>query len=196
MPQQTHVNKTQENSSNAVANNMAKTGVEPMQFEGFRPENKAHENLQQMANNSQQVKQLKSLQAIANATTPINIIQRIAQSLPDTPVNNEIVQPKKNESFIGKSIQFFKKVAQFVKPANKAAAQNIINNTGQYYVKGVVGGGKTFGNREGLLPAGVSYIEYDVNKYTGAKRGTERLVKGSDGNVYYTGDHYQSFTKL
>lgn len=196
MSQQTHTNQTQQNSSNAVANNMPKTGIEPMQFEGFRPDHKAHENLQQMADNSQQVKQLKSLQSIANNTTPISVIQRIAQSLPETPVSNEIAQPKKNESFLGKSIQFFKKITQFVKPANKAAAENIIDNTGQYYVKGVVGGGKTFGNREGLLPAGVSYIEYDVNKFTGANRGAERLVKGSDGNIYYTSNHYKSFTKL
>lgn len=55
-------------------------------------------------------------------------------------------------------------------------------------------GGDTFGNREGLLPAG-SYHECDVN-YAGGYRGAERLVFDTEGNIYYTNDHYQSFTQL
>lgn len=196
MAQKTHTNKSQDNSSNAIANNIAKGSVELMQFDGIRPENQAQESLQKMADNSQQVRQLKSLQAIANSTTPINVIQQIAQRLPETPNNKEIVQSKKSQSFLGKSIQFFKKITQFVKPANKAAAQTLISSTGNYYEKGTIGGGKHFGNWEGLLPKNVNYVEYDVNKYTGANRGAERLVKGSDGNIYYTSDHYKSFSKL
>ena len=55
-------------------------------------------------------------------------------------------------------------------------------------------GGDRFGNREGLLPDG-NYTECDVN-YAGGYRGAERLIFGEDGSIYYTNDHYKSFTQL
>ncbi len=58
--------------------------------------------------------------------------------------------------------------------------------------KGYVGG-RTFYNREGLLPKNVSYREWDVNpKKKGKNRGAERLVTSKDA-AYYTNDHYESF---
>ncbi|WP_367867149.1 ribonuclease domain-containing protein [Pedobacter sp. WC2423] len=58
-------------------------------------------------------------------------------------------------------------------------------------------GGTVFQNREGLLPQGVAYKEYDVNpKVSGQNRGAERIVLGNDGSRYYTGDHYASFTSF
>ena len=58
-------------------------------------------------------------------------------------------------------------------------------------------GGDRFGNLEGLLPeeSGRQYYECDVN-YTGGHRGAERLVFSSDGLIYYTADHYESYTQL
>ena len=58
-------------------------------------------------------------------------------------------------------------------------------------------GGDTFGNREGLLPSasGRTWKECDVN-YKGGYRGAERLVYSNDGLIYYTKDHYSTFTKL
>lgn len=56
-------------------------------------------------------------------------------------------------------------------------------------------GGDVFGNYEGLLPEERSYRECDVN-YTEGRRGAERLVYSDDGDIYYTGDHYQTFKKL
>ena len=55
-------------------------------------------------------------------------------------------------------------------------------------------GGDRFGNYEGLLPDG-NYRECDVN-YRGGYRGGERLVFDDRGGIWYTGDHYRSFTKL
>jgi len=55
-------------------------------------------------------------------------------------------------------------------------------------------GGDRFGNYEGLLPEG-SWKECDVN-YSGGYRGSERLIFNNDGAVYYTSDHYKSFTQL
>ena len=62
------------------------------------------------------------------------------------------------------------------------------------YAPGKSIGGDYFGNYEGLLPKG-SYHECDVN-YTGGSRGAERIIYGADGSVWYTGDHYESFTRL
>ena len=56
-------------------------------------------------------------------------------------------------------------------------------------------GGDRFGNYEGLLPDDTKYKECDVN-YTGGYRGAERLIFGENGCVYYTNDHYSSFTRL
>ena len=58
-------------------------------------------------------------------------------------------------------------------------------------------GGDKFGNFEGFLPEASDrqYYECDVN-YTGGHRGAERLVFSSDGLIYYTEDHYESYTQL
>lgn len=57
-------------------------------------------------------------------------------------------------------------------------------------------GGESFQNKEGLLPAkeGRVYSMCDVN-YTSGYRGAERLVYSNDGLVYYTADHFKSFTQ-
>lgn len=68
--------------------------------------------------------------------------------------------------------------------------------------KGERSGGHAFGNKEKRLPekdaAGkaITYTEYDVNKYDGVNRDAERVVVGSDGRHWYTGDHYGSFTEV
>lgn len=60
---------------------------------------------------------------------------------------------------------------------------------------GMVIGGDTFGNREGILPKGVKYYECDVNYY-GGYRGDDRIVYSSDGNIYFTSDHYNTFEHI
>lgn len=58
-------------------------------------------------------------------------------------------------------------------------------------------GGDRFGNREGLLPEapGRKWYECDVN-YQGGYRGGERLCYSNDNLIYYSNDHYESFTLL
>jgi ribonuclease T1 len=55
--------------------------------------------------------------------------------------------------------------------------------------------GTTFGNREGLLPDEEHgyYREYTVDTPGSPDRGARRLVTGESDELYYTGDHYQSF---
>ena len=58
-------------------------------------------------------------------------------------------------------------------------------------------GGDRFYNREGLLPKakGRTWTECDVNP-PASERGGERIVFSSDGLVYYSSDHYDSFELL
>lgn len=63
------------------------------------------------------------------------------------------------------------------------------------YAPGKVIGGDVFGNNEGLLPKNVTYTECDIDTRN-SDRGAKRIVFGSDGSIYYTDDHYESFTRL
>lgn len=58
-------------------------------------------------------------------------------------------------------------------------------------------GGDYFGNRENRLPEknGRKWYECDID-YNGGYRGSKRIVYSSDGLIYYTNDHYKTFTKL
>lgn len=66
------------------------------------------------------------------------------------------------------------------------------------YADGMCIGGDRFGNYEGLLPeaAGRTYRECDIGTLHKGSRGAKRLVFSSDGLIYYTDDHYESFTLL
>ena len=57
-------------------------------------------------------------------------------------------------------------------------------------------GGDVFKNREGLLPRGYTYYECDIGTFGGRNRGVKRIVFTTSGIVYYTNDHYESFTRL
>lgn len=66
------------------------------------------------------------------------------------------------------------------------------------YAPGKSIGGSHFGNYEGLLPEadGRTYTECDINTLGADSRGAERIVFSNDGLIYYTNDHYESFTLL
>ncbi|MGW0248824.1 ribonuclease domain-containing protein [Nocardia goodfellowii] len=64
-------------------------------------------------------------------------------------------------------------------------------------------GGERWMNRDSTLPrtdaAGkaITYQEWDVNpKQRNRSRDAERIVTGSDGSAWYTGDHYKTFTRM
>ena len=56
--------------------------------------------------------------------------------------------------------------------------------------------GAVFQNREGLLPdrPGGHYREYTVETPGSDDRGPRRIVAGADGELYWTDDHYDSFS--
>lgn len=58
-------------------------------------------------------------------------------------------------------------------------------------------GGDYFGNYQGKLPTGkgISYREADCY-YTKGRRNAYRIIYSSDGRVWYTEDHYNTFEEL
>ena len=64
------------------------------------------------------------------------------------------------------------------------------------YAPGKCIGGDYFGNYDRNLPAGVKYRECDIGTLGRRSRGAKRIIYGSDGSIWYTDDHYESFTRL
>ena len=58
-------------------------------------------------------------------------------------------------------------------------------------------GGERFGHYEGLLPdkKGRKWTECDID-FEGEYRNGKRIVFSSDGLIYYTDDHYESFDEI
>lgn len=66
------------------------------------------------------------------------------------------------------------------------------------YAPGMCIGGDYFGNYDGLLPkkSGRKYTECDIDTLGQKTRGAKRIVFSNDGLIYYSDDHYESFTLL
>jgi len=66
------------------------------------------------------------------------------------------------------------------------------------YAPGMCIGGDRFGNYEKILPeaSGRSYHECDIDTLGASKRGAKRIVYSTDGLIYYTEDHYETFELL
>ena len=66
------------------------------------------------------------------------------------------------------------------------------------FADGMCIGGDKFGNYEGILPnaPGRTWKECDIDTLHEKSRGAKRIVFSSDGLIYYTEDHYESFELL
>lgn len=64
------------------------------------------------------------------------------------------------------------------------------------YAPGKCIGGDRFGNREKILPQEDRYRECDIDTIGADSRGAKRIVYSDHGDIYYTEDHYESFTQL
>ena len=83
----------------------------------------------------------------------------------------------------------------------KKEAQRLGWDSSRNYVSDVAPGksigGDRFGNYEELLPTKKGRIWYEADcYYTTGKRNAHRIVYSNDGLVYYTDDHYETFTKM
>ncbi len=81
---------------------------------------------------------------------------------------------------------------------NEAKALGWEGGSVEKFAKGKAIGGDYFGNFEGLLPKknGRKYTECDIDTLGKSSRGAKRIIFSNDGLIYYTDDHYESFTLL
>ncbi len=68
----------------------------------------------------------------------------------------------------------------------------------EVYAPGKSIGGDYFGNYEGQLPKkkGREYRECDIDTLGWKDRGSRRIIYSNDGLIYYTHNHYKTFTLL
>lgn len=80
-------------------------------------------------------------------------------------------------------------------PAEAQATIALIESGGPYPYRQ---DGARFGNREQLLPlrGADHYREFTVPTPGSRDRGARRIVLGSTGEMYYTEDHYRSFSRI
>lgn len=66
------------------------------------------------------------------------------------------------------------------------------------YAPGKCIGGDYFGNYEKVLPvvSGRTYHECDIDTLNANSRGAKRIIYSDDGQIYYTDNHYKTFTLL
>ncbi|MDC3285101.1 hypothetical protein OAU94_01515 [Flavobacteriaceae bacterium] len=99
----THADKTQENKSQSVANTVSQkqsNGKSTFQFVDNRPDAVAQLKLQEVANNSPQVKQLKALQNLANSNqenSQVTQLKSISSEMPIQMINWPWSKKKKEQ---------------------------------------------------------------------------------------------------
>lgn len=100
---------------------------------------------------------------------------------------------------VAEYIHKFGKLPKNFLTKNEAKALGWDSSKGNLWVvaPGCAIGGDKFRNYEGQLPqkSGRIYYECDVN-YDGGYRDAERIVFSNDGLIFYTADHYETFTEL
>ena len=57
-------------------------------------------------------------------------------------------------------------------------------------------GGRVFENREGRLPSGGDYREFDVDPHNGQRNAERIIVDWNTKQAWYTGDHYRTFIPM
>lgn len=118
--------------------------------------------------------------------------------------NLKTIKVEENKSYTSKDevalyIYKFKKLpSNFItkSEAKKLGWDSSKGNLGEI-AKGKSIGGDKFSNREKILPTKKDrkYIECDID-YNGGFRGSKRIVFSNDSLIYYTEDHYKTFTLL
>lgn len=149
------------------------------------------------------------------------VLAVLAFSLYFTTAKVNPVLPKTDSAILATKVQSPESVDDLlIRPGNKDEVFAFIRDKGRlpdYYITknearelgwnggslesfapGKLIGGDYFGNFEGILPAknARKWTEADIDTFGKSSRGAKRIVFSSDGLIYYTQDHYASFTKL
>lgn len=97
----THADKTQENKSQAVANEVSQkpsSGEPTFQFMDNRPEAIAQRKLQEIANSNPRVMQLKALQEMVNKSPQVKQASRLQSIADSRSAKQQPIQKKKNNT--------------------------------------------------------------------------------------------------
>ncbi len=158
-----------------------------------------------MAGEKEHLESIAEMETVPE-TDPATDAPTEAETEPETEASTEVLSEEEPEIVWGESYTTPEDVAEYLYlygelPENfitKKDARELGWESSEGNLWEVAPGmsicGDYFGNYEGLLPEG-EYRECDVN-YDGGYRGSERIIFGEDGSVYYTDDHYESFTQL
>jgi guanyl-specific ribonuclease Sa len=95
-------------------------------------------------------------------------------------------------------IHTYKKLPKNFMTKKEARALGWNGGSLEKVAKGMCIGGDRFGNYEKQLPVkkGRIYYECDVDTLGAKNRGAKRIIYSNDGYIYFTDDHYKSFTVL
>ena len=120
-----------------------------------------------------------------------------SQSVPEKPAIDENGSYSSKED-VALYIHTYKKLPGNFITKNEARKLGWIGGSLEKFAPGKCIGGDYFGNNEGLLPkkSGRKYTECDIDTLGKNSRGAKRIVFSNDGLIYYTDDHYESFTLL
>lgn len=132
-----------------------------------------------------------------------SVLQAATEEPPDTQQSTGEPLIDENGSYTTKDdvalyIHTYGKLPQNFITKKEAQALGWSGGSLEPYAPGKCIGGTHFGNYEGKLPEkdGRSYTECDIDTLGKSSRGAKRIVFSNDGLIYYTEDHYSSFTLL
>ena len=125
-----------------------------------------------------------------------------SEELTEAPIQDEALLDRNGSYTSQEDVALY--IHQYGCLPNNFITKNEARNLGwksgslENYAPGKCIGGDRFGNYEGLLPKapGRTYTECDIDTLGAKSRGAKRIVFSNDGLVYYTDDHYESFTLL
>ncbi len=136
-------------------------------------------------------------------TTAESAAQAVSEEPPDIVQSTEENLIDENGSYTTRDdvalyIHIYGKLPQNFITKKEAQALGWSGGSLEPYAPGKCIGGTRFGNYEGQLPEkdGKTYTECDIDTLGQDSRGAKRIVFSNDGLIYYTEDHYSTFTLL
>lgn len=95
-------------------------------------------------------------------------------------------------------IHLYGKLPKNFMPKSEAEKEGWVAGPLYKVIPGKALGGTFFGNYDKKLPKkkGRTYYECDIDTIGAKERGAKRIIYSDDGLVYYTDDHYETFTLL
>ena len=148
---------------------------------------------------------LLSLTACGDAAQTIDAVQQAAQTVQELADVQEEETPDIEEDGtyttkedVARYIHTYGHLPENFITKKQAQALGWEGGSLEPYAPGKCIGGSRFGNYEGTRPEkdGRTYTECDIDTLGASKRGAKRIVFSTDGLIYYTEDHYETFELL